>query len=471
MSFFYDVLIKHWVFFIVLLIAEISPILAANSNQAISVNYNENQQVLNIKQCFTHAPDYIETKDSQTKQITTAMQWQTKAISFKRGYAELPEGETGCVSYTIQSKSVSDSRRLKQQHPDSLLLKINHFLWQTNDYRQRPLPQIIINHSAEINISAPWQLISRAAEQTIYQIKPSPNYSDGYVAFGPLQMNTVMLGDSRLRIAIMQGAFQHKSELITEWVKTMAGSVAQVGNGFPLKDIQVLVVLVDGQGGPVPWGQVNRGGGQGVLFVVNGNNSKQQLFADWTAAHEFSHLLTPYTPNDRWLSEGFASYHQNISRLRAGLMDENTAWSKLLAGFERGQKSAAQTAAPKLKQAGRKNNMQMYWGGAIIALKADVALQQKSNGQMNLSKALTGLQSCCLDTGRGWSAKQLFTELDRISQTDVFMTLYQQEVLRSAYPDYQSLLQTLGIVKNYNGKIVFNDDAPMVVIRKRIAKG
>jgi predicted metalloprotease with PDZ domain len=444
---------------------------ATAENTGIHVYYAADQQRLNVEQCFDQAPDYIETKDNQIIQMTTAMQWQSKTIDFKRGYAELPEGEAGCVSYLIEPQNKNNAQNIKQQHPHNLLIKIDHFLWQVGDYKQRALPLISINHSAQTQISAPWQLITREAEQTVYQIKPTPRYSDGYVAFGPLQLETIMLGDAKLRLAIMPGEFRQNSAMIVKWIQVMASSVAQVGNGFPLKDIQVLVVLMNGQGEAVPWGQVNRSGGQGVLFVVNANQSEQQLFADWTAAHEFSHLLTPYTPNDRWLSEGFASYHQNISRLRAGLLDEYTAWNKLLAGFERGQKSAAQSTAPKLKQAGRKNNMQMYWGGAVIALKADVALQQATGGNMSLSQALAGLQDCCLNTGKGWSAKQLFTELDRISQTDVFMTLYQQEVLKKSYPEYQSLLKTLGVNLSYYGEIILNDEAPMANIRKRISQG
>lgn len=449
----------------------ISSSLAAE-NKGININYDGDRQALSIKHCFSSAPDYIETKDNHIIQLTAGMQWQSKDINFKRGYAELPEGEAGCISYTIQTRNSNNSRRLKQQHPDSLLLKIDHFLWQASDYKQRVLPKITINHNHETKVSAPWMLVSRTAEQTVYQIKPTPRYSDGYVAFGQMELKSLMLGDSRIRLAIMHGKNPHKSNLITQWVKTMASSVAQVANKFPLNDIQVLVILVDGQGGgAVPWGQVNRAGGTGVLFVVNPNKSEQQLFADWTAAHEFSHLLTPYTPNDRWLSEGFASYHQNISRLRAGLLDEELAWSKLLAGFERGQRSASQPTAPTLNKSNRRHNMQMYWGGAVIALKADVALQQETSGRMNLSQALAGLQGCCLGTGKGWSAKQLFTELDRISQTDVFMNLYQQDVLSKAYPEYQPLLQILGIKKSRYGGVVLNDEAPMAMIRKRISKG
>jgi len=437
----------------------------------ITINYEDSQQIIKVEQCFIHAPDYIETKDSQITELTSAMRWQSRGLNFKQGYVELPKGEAGCVSYTIEPKNKSNSRRLKQQHSDSLLLKIDHFLWQVSDYKRRPLPQIIINHSSKTQISAPWELIKRTAKQTVYQVKPTPRYSDGYVVFGALELQTVMLGDSRLRLAIMHGSNQHKGDLVVRWVKAMAGSVAQVANNFPLKDIQVLVIMIDGQRGAVPWGQVNRAGGPGVLFVVNANKSEQELFSDWTAAHEFSHLLTPYTPNDRWLSEGFASYHQNISRLRSGLLDEATAWSKLLSGFERGRKSASKLSAPTLEKSNRRHNMQMYWGGAVIALKADVALQQATNGKMNLSQVLAGLQECCLETGKGWSAKQLFVELDRISETNVFMTLYEQEIQRTSYPKYQAVLDSLGIKKTRSGRVILSDEAPMAIIRKRIGKG
>ena len=443
----------------------------ASGDKGITVDYIDNKHAINIKQCFDQAPDYIETSDRQITKLTQTMRWKGEGINYKRGYAELPEGQAGCVTYTIQVKNNVSSRRLKQQHPHSLLLKISHLLWKTSDSIERPLPKITINHDENTYISAPWQLINRTENKTVYQIKPTPRYSDGYVAFGALDLQTIMLGDSTLRLAVMHGANPYNSELIKSWVKAMASSVAQVANSFPLKDIQVLVVLIDGQGGAVPWGQVNRSGGSGVLFVVNANKSEQQLFADWTAAHEFSHLLTPYTPNDRWLSEGFASYHQNISRLRAGLLDENTAWSKLLSGFERGRKSASKSNAPTLENSNRRHNMQMYWGGAVVALKADVALQLATEGGMSLSQALEGLQDCCLETGKGWTARQLFLELDRISQTNIFTDLYQKEVKQTPYPEYKSVLSSLGIKKTRYGKIIFSDDAPMAVIRKRISKG
>ncbi len=440
----------------------------------IEIEYQSSQKSLLVKRCFKQAPSYVFAADDDTTAITEQLRWDHQDLRFSRGYATLPKGEAGCLRYTIQPKTDNSNRRssrFKDQHPNSLLLSVDTWMWQASDHKSRDLPTVKIKHSDQEQVSAPWQLISRTNSETTYQVKPTPKYANGFLAIGPMETRDIQLGDARLRLAIMFGKNPQHSNTIEQWIVQMADSVAQVGETFPLKDIQVLVVMMTGSGGPVPWGQVNRAGGQGVLLVVNPTQSKQNLFGDWTAAHEFSHLLMPYTPNDRWLSEGFASYHQNISRLRVGLLDETTAWRKLIAGFERGKKSANKKSAPNLKQAGRRNNMQMYWGGAVIALKADVALQQQSNGQMNLSKALAGLQDCCLDTGKSWTARSLFTELDRITNSAVFMTLYEQEVKRMPFPEYGELLVELGIKQNYYGGIKFNDSAPKAKIRQRIAMG
>ncbi len=447
------------------------PILTAITSNAIAdqitINYLSDQQIFQVKHCFVSAPDYVEANDRQLQAASSNIKWQNQRAQVYRGYIELADGQAGCLSYDIRAKSVN-SRQLKQ-HGEQLLIKIDAMLWQPNDLSVRIMPRVDFKHPSHIKISTPWRLLNRTVQQTSYQQKPSPRYSDGYIAIGELQLEEITLGDAKLRLAIMPGAYRHKQKKLSHWIKTMASSVAHVAGGFPLDDVQILVILVNGHGGVVPWGQVNRGGGQGVLFVVNANKSEAQLMADWTAPHEFSDLLTPYLPYDRWLSEGFASYHQNISRLKTGLLDEKTAWRKLVAGFERGSKSAAKSSAPVLKKSNRRHNMQMYWGGAVIALKAEVALQQQTHGQVTLSDALSGLQGCCLGKGRSWSAKQLFSKLDTITKTNVFSELYQQEALRKSFPEYQSLLLNLGVEKNASGQIVLNDEAPLAATRKVIA--
>ncbi|MCF6300943.1 MAG: hypothetical protein L3J52_07485, partial [Proteobacteria bacterium] len=273
---------------------------------------------------------------------------------------------------------------------------------------------------------------------------------------------------TRIRLALINGKNSFDKNQTTQWITQMAQAVASIGDEFPIKDLQVMVIFMRGAQEVVSWGQVNRAGASGVLFVTNPDASKAELMSDWTAAHEFSHLLLPYTPSDRWLSEGFASYHQNISRAKAGLIDEKTTWEKLLSGFARGKKTAQSLDAPKLKQADQKHNMQMYWGGAVIALKADVALQELSGGHFDLSKAISHLKDCCLETGRAWTAKETFEQLDLISNSKIFSRLYHSDVKTNRFPEYQQLLKDLGITNSRYGGIQLNDQAKKAKIRKKI---
>lgn len=437
-------------------------------NDSITLNYQSDSQSFHVSHCFQKAPAYMEAHSKKLQSDTDQLMWNERPRSFNSGYVELPENQSGCFSYQLKSQAGATNRRLKNQHTESILLKIDELLWQPNNSRQRALPHVKFIHNKNTSISAPWQLLERGSLFTKYQMKPSPRYSDGFLAVGSLASKNITLRKSTLRVSVMPGKYQQKTEMINQWVKTMASSVADVSGTFPLNDVQVLVIMIDGNGGEVPWGQVNRAGGDGVLFVVNGNATKADLYDDWTAAHEFSHLLTPYTPDDRWLSEGFASYHQNISRLKTGLLDEKAAWSKLIEGFERGKKSASNHNAPALKHANQKNIMQMYWGGAVIALKAEIALQQQTQGKTTLSDALAGLQDCCLSSGRGWSASDLFKELDRISNTHVFTNLYETEVKQKPYPEYQELMTALGIKRDNWGGIELDNSAPLAEIRQNL---
>jgi len=442
------------------------------AQSSITVEISPTTDLYHIKHCFTRAPHELRAHSS-LREYMNRLSWrqagQSEPLVLRGAVIDLPAGQSGCVSYQVdhrQRQPQGYQRAFREQHPQVRLLDLRSWLLSSREEPVQPL--ITINHPEHIQVSAPWALVSRTVSQTVYRSKPTPQYARGFLAIGHLHMRTAYLGTSRLRLAIITDQ-EHQANRLEQWLKTMAGTVADLAASFPLPDVQVLVIDMPSGGEPVPWGQVNRAGGQGVLFVVNSASSDARLYADWTAAHEFSHLLTPYTPYDRWLSEGFASYHQNITRLRSGLLDERTAWGKLLAGFERGQKAADRADAGVLKHAGRRHNMQMYWGGAVIALKAEVALQQQTQGRMNLSKALAGLQDCCLNQGVGWRARSLFQELDRITGTRIFTQLYEDEVKRQNYPEYAGLLRDLGISKNRYGQLRFDDQAPLAYVRKNIS--
>ncbi|MFK8013354.1 MAG: hypothetical protein AB8B80_15040 [Marinicellaceae bacterium] len=456
--------------FLVLLIS--SNAFANQENYTVKIDHKNH--TLQVETCFKKAPRYLYTISNNAGKLIENITWNNNNIQRNKGYIYLPKGNKGCVSYSVnnnKNKGRLNNKSINQQHPNDTLLEISDWLWISANHGKSSVSQITFIHETGVNVSTPWQLVSRTHKKTIYQMKYTPDSWVGYTGFGVFDVIELNILNSTIQLAIINGTNHYNRANIMDWINQMTQAVAKISNGFPVKQLQVMVFLQKGSSGPVPWGQVNRYGGSGVFFVVNPDSPQDELISDWTAAHEFSHLLLPYTPYDRWLSEGFASYHQNISRARTGLLDEVSTWEKLLAGFKRGQRTANQYNAPVLKNAKGRNRMQMYWGGAVIALKADAALQAQTKGQMTLSRALAQLSRCCLETSDEWSAAETFLRLDEITNTQVFTNLYNQEVKYKTYPSYQKLLEELGINEHENGHIILDDNAVKAHIRKRIIKG
>jgi hypothetical protein len=233
------------------------------------------------------------------------------------------------------------------------------------------------------------------------------------------------------------------------WVTSGARALASAYGRLPVPDVQLLVVPVGSGREPVPWGEVQRGGGNAVHLYIDQQRPAGEFMADWVLVHELSHLLHPVIDSpDRWLSEGIASYYQNVLRARAGLRSAPWAWDALHAGFERGirgtprGRSLAEVSEHMMRD---RSFMRVYWSGAAIALLADVELRRRSGGAQSLDTALAAFAKCCLPAEHSWSARELLQRLDRLTGTTVFMTLYREHVDSDDFPDLDALYAELGL--------------------------
>jgi hypothetical protein len=239
---------------------------------------------------------------------------------------------------------------------------------------------------------------------------------------------------------------EQRAALLARWLQDTAGVVGSVYGRFPLDELGVFIVPQHGDrgeaGSPVPFGRVTRRGGEKVELYVDVNRPLADLYSDWTATHEFSHLLLPRISwRQRWISEGFASYYQNVLMARAGFYSTDTAIDKLSAGFERGRKSRPELSPNDAAREGvRRARYKIYWSGAAIALRADLALRDGSNGEESLDVVLGRFRACCLPSRRTWSGEELFTKLDSLATRPVFMPLYRQYADRPGFPDIERAL-------------------------------
>jgi hypothetical protein len=226
-----------------------------------------------------------------------------------------------------------------------------------------------------------------------------------------------------------------------------------------------------GSNRPVTFGRVVRDGGATVELMINPDLPIADYYSEWTPTHEFSHLLLPYLdPAQRWISEGFAQYYQNVLLARAGEYSAETAWENIRSGLERGRKSAPGLSPNAAASRGQRDTrMKVYWSGAALALMADVELRRRSDGRESLDTVLGELGRCCLPSARTWKGVEFLGKLDEFLDEPVFMPLYRQHADANAFPDARPLLAKLGVLYE-DGHIRLDDTAVLAELRTGITR-
>jgi hypothetical protein len=318
-----------------------------------------------------------------------------------------------------------------------------------------------------VEASVPWR---RLGPDT-YELGRSPGSSTGSAIFGAIEVVELPLEGGRLDVALVDGpGHELDRNKMLDWLRIAAGDVSGVGGVFPNPAVQVIVQPVTSRSrSPVPFGYVIRDGGEAVRFFVDPHRPLDDYLADWTATHEFSHLLLPYVRgSEKWVSEGFASYYQNVLLARRGAYSETEVWNRLDRSFEQ---AAGIRNPPRLSALSERPfwevRMLIYWSGAAMALMADTRLRELTEGRQSLDSVLARLAECCLPSGRVWRAEELFAKLDDLSPHPVFLDLYRSLSDSPGMPDLDPLYHDLGVVRN-DGGIELVDGRRLADVRKAI---
>ncbi len=380
-------------------------------------------------------------------------------------------GEAGCAAYRVALGELADRRRMGHGYRvgADLLSWTDAWLWWPQP--RRALISVNVELPQGWHFSTPWP--QPDVSQTRYALGGWPRHWPGLVAFGRFDQRLLGAADTRLKLAILGDLDQSRRDQLAAWVEHLGGLLDPVG-GLPLPQTQVLVVPIGRSGGPVPWAQVYRAGYGGVHFFVNAEQSPEAFKADWTGAHEFSHLLHPYLGNSgRWMAEGLASYYQNVLRGRSGQLSEEEVWQKLLAGFERGRRdrSAGKTLAlVAQRMRSERAHMRVYWSGAAWWLRRDVELRQLSHGALSLDRLLARFAARHLPAQRRWTAEEFAAALDELAGTELFAPAVAQAEREAEFPDISDLQTLLGLSTDASGRLIKLDQgAELAGIRRQIA--
>ena len=296
-----------------------------------------------------------------------------------------------------------------------------------------------------VRVSVPWQQID--AEGNTYIVGGSPENANAPAIFGKFDYREIEVPGSVIRLSIVSGDTPMNNDAIARWIQATATDVSLAYGRFPNPSPQVVVYPGSTSRSGVGFGRVVRDGGESVELLINPEDDVETFFRDWTATHEFSHMLLPYVGSEfRWISEGFAQYYQNILLTRAGEYDAERMWQNLYAGFERGRKSHPELSPNEATSRSiRGSRMKVYWSGAALALMADVALRERSNGEESLDDVLERLQACCLPSTRTWSGPELFAKLDSLIDEPLFVPLFRRYADTAGFPDTSDVYARLGL--------------------------
>jgi hypothetical protein len=372
---------------------------------------------------------------------------------------ELPADGIRCLRYTTS---------LRSAERDAAKIVISPTLWMWRPRLARD-DEILAEFSLpEPNrVFVPWQTRDESGRR--YRLVASPESGNATAVFGEFDQQLVQVAGAEIRVVLL-GKHDQSLDRFLGWIRSTAGNVELPYGTFPDPHASVLLIPVGGwhwgADRPVTFGRVVRDGGATIELMINPELPIADYYREWTPTHEFSHLLLPYVdPEQRWISEGFAQYYQNVLLARAGQYSAQTAWQNIQAGLERGRNSAPGMSPNEAAgRSARDTRMKVYWSGAALALMADVALRQRSGGRDSLDTVLGELHRCCLPSARTWSGIELFGKLDEFLDEPVFVPLYRSYANASAFPDARPLLAQLGVLIE-DGQVQLDDSATLAALR------
>jgi hypothetical protein len=455
-------------------------LLSFSANSAVHryrITIDEKIAIATISICFDgKAPRYlaVESKVGDYDLVTFPYSKQgnieIQGRYWKTRYLE----DDACIDYqTNLGRYHTNKIKKGPRRKNIAYIEDNTWLWLPETISPEDQIELEFTLPAWAEISTPWQQLNFSEHRFLLGHQPQ---EWGY---------TLMIGDFEVKHPkISEGhhlniASTHNmvnSVAVNRWLTDTAKDLYSYLGGYPVPQTQIIVNSKDKlRSGPVPWGDFSRGNGFGIRFVVIPKDDIRNFYSDWTAPHEFSHQLLPkLNYNDIWLSEGLASYLQYVLMGQSGALAKNKAWARLYSAFKRTDDSTKRLTRESLTESSKQwgnshrsgRRMRVYWSGALMFLKADIALREKSNGQVGLNDILLKLNRCCIKGSKIWRGKTLSQQLDKLSQSKIFSQLYQQFSVSHHFPDFKDSFTDLGITvkQENNAELIFGNNSMAVNI-------
>jgi len=381
-----------------------------------------------VHACFEgFAPSHLSAMDGDAARGMGRAWSEHGALKVRASRIELPAPASPvCISY--ETHFANEVFRTRDSR--AVIVSQAEWLWRPEPFPPDLDASVSIVSPSGARDSLPW-----VHDGAVYHLDEDAFYRSGYNVFGVFSEERFIVGGTSVAVARLGP--RPTDEVVREWLTRAIGTVASVGGELPMKRLHFVIVPVDGMARPVAFGMVRRGGGVSVLLIPSSTATVHELEADWVAIHELSHLWLPRLyRQDRWLTEGIATYLQEVLRARCGLQSAAVSWDRIRDGLERGRHSGTgRILTSESRDMNRTGAYyRVYWAGTAFALEADLRLRRESLGEMTLLRALD-LAQARLSSLRGLvDAEEVLTVLDEVSGSDFLVELGARYASSARFP-------------------------------------
>lgn len=375
-------------------------------------------------------------------------------------------GDRACFDYVVDVAKAS-AGGAGRRVGGALVLRTGAYLLRAGLVPDGLEAELVVEAPPEVRVAFPGAPLGPRR----WRVPASQWPFQGWTVLGAFDEDRFRCAGCDVSLVRLPGPLAASPAGLRRWVSTAIETDATLFHGrFPRERLLVTVEPSPRATEDVPFGTAWNGGGPHAFLWLSSRARDDALPGEWVGVHELLHTALPHIAlDDAWFGEGFVTYYQEVLRARSGTNAPAQAWALLLEGFRRGaaSTSTATLAADSAAMAARHEYRRVYWAGAAIALRLDVALRRRSGNRVSLDDVMRAVvahpaaerRSLTGDDLRGLLASRL---------PDGQGARIVAEVLDARrFPDLAETWRFLGVEPEADG-VTLRDDAPGVAVRDAI---
>jgi hypothetical protein len=419
--------------------------------------------------CNGGAPHGFEpTEPFLLPHVHEARTLSNRALSAENGVFALPAGEHG-ICYRLDLDAIAGGERdfdVGTRIGDSILAPASSWLLRPTPAR----PAVPLNLRVRTPPGSRFATGLREIGPHLWEVNAHELHVATYSVFGKFELDSISIGGRRgetaeLELVTLDGELDAPRPAYARFLSDAARAVAEFWRGFPVRHALVVLVPVRGRSG-ILFGKVLPESAPGIVILAGQHSDPSAFHRDWIVVHELFHLGFPsFQDEGKWLDEGLATYYEPLIRARAGWQTERDVWNEFVRAMPQGLPAVEQDGLEHAR-----NFRGIYWGGAIIALLADVEVRRRSSGRRGLEDGLRALLDAGGHSSEVWPLERAIAVVDQNLDGPVLRGLADRHALRGARIALGELFTSLGVRQTAQG-VTLDDRAPLAPLRRALIYG